>query len=263
MSFPDAPGWSVETLHDDFIQGMREDRVLYDSKTGHQRLRLFENARFGRVLTLDGVVQVTEADEFIYHEMLTHVPILAHGAVERVLIIGGGDGGMAREALRHKSVEQVTMVEIDRGVITDASGNAFVGLYQAMYEFQMADTVAPSLVSQVPINGATDVASTTSVTLTFNEVVAVASVGTVTLTPGSLGGSAVVVSPQSGGRITATGNTVTVVMSGGLTPNQTVETYSVTVSSGLITDVAGNSFDGNVSGYTFSLADTTAPGFAC
>ena len=116
-AIPIIPGWTVETLHDDYRQCLKENAVVYDSATGHQRLRVIENSTFGRVLTLDGVVQVTEGDEFIYHEMLTHVPILAHGAARRVLIIGGGDGGMAREALRHDSVEHVTMVEIDAGVV--------------------------------------------------------------------------------------------------------------------------------------------------
>ncbi|HMB11868.1 polyamine aminopropyltransferase [Saliniramus sp.] len=109
--------WMRETLHDDHAQALRVDAVLYDSATDHQRLRVFENARFGRVLTLDDVVQTTEGDNFIYHEMLTHVPIFAHGSVDRVLIIGGGDGGMAREVLRHKGVRHVTMVEIDAGVV--------------------------------------------------------------------------------------------------------------------------------------------------
>lgn len=109
--------WFREDLHADYSQGLRIDKLLYDSKTEHQRLRVFQNPTFGRVLTLDGVVQTTEADNFIYHEMLTHVPILAHGAARRVLIIGGGDGGMAREVLRHASVEHVTMVEIDAGVV--------------------------------------------------------------------------------------------------------------------------------------------------
>ena len=68
-------------------------------------------------MTLDGVVQVTERDNFIYHEMMAHVPIFAHGAAEHVLIIGGGDGGMARAALAHKSVKKVTMIEIDAGVV--------------------------------------------------------------------------------------------------------------------------------------------------
>ncbi len=111
------PGWSVETLHDDFRQCLREATLLYDSETEHQRLRVFRNPTFGRILTLDGVVQVTEGDEFIYHEMMAHVPIFAHGSATRVLIVGGGDGGMAREVLKHRGVERVVMVEIDAGVI--------------------------------------------------------------------------------------------------------------------------------------------------
>jgi spermidine synthase len=106
-----------EQLYEDYRQSLLVDELLYDSETDVQHLQVLQNRRFGRVLTLDGVVQTTEGDEFIYHEMLTHVPILAHGAARRVLIIGGGDGGMAREALRHKTVETVTMVEIDAGVV--------------------------------------------------------------------------------------------------------------------------------------------------
>jgi spermidine synthase len=117
MAVPRIEGWSVETLFEDRALMLKETRVLYDSRTEHQWLRLFETPRFGRVLTLDGVTQVTEGDEFIYHEMMAHVPILAHGAARRVLIVGGGDGGVAREVLRHRSVERVTMVEIDAGVV--------------------------------------------------------------------------------------------------------------------------------------------------
>ncbi|UWR69935.1 polyamine aminopropyltransferase [Phaeobacter inhibens] len=109
--------WNTERLHAHYAQSLRVDEMLYDSNTEHQRLKVFQNGQFGRILTLDDVVQATEGDNFIYHEMLTHVPILAHGAAKRVLIIGGGDGGMAREALRHTSVEHVTMVEIDAGVV--------------------------------------------------------------------------------------------------------------------------------------------------
>lgn len=109
--------WFDESLHGGYRQGLKVERLIYDSETEHQRLRLFENPIFGRVLTLDGVVQVTEGDEFIYHEMMTHVPLLAHGAALSVLIIGGGDGGMAREALRHKTVKRVVMVEIDASVV--------------------------------------------------------------------------------------------------------------------------------------------------
>ncbi len=110
-------GWFDETLHEDMALRLKADRMLYDSKTEHQRIVLFENALFGRVLMLDGVVQTTEGDEFIYHEMLTHLPILAHGRVRRVLIIGGGDGGMLEEVLKHAGIESATLVEIDPQVI--------------------------------------------------------------------------------------------------------------------------------------------------
>lgn len=113
----DMTGWSVERLHGDHAQALRAERVLYDSETDHQRLRVIENPTFGRILTLDGVVQTTEGDNFIYHEMMSHVPILAHGDARRVLIIGGGDGGMARTVLQHRGVRHVTMVEIDADVV--------------------------------------------------------------------------------------------------------------------------------------------------
>lgn len=106
-----------ETLYDGYGQRFRIDRVLHEVRTEHQHLIIFENARMGRVMALDGVVQTTEADEFIYHEMLTHVPILAHGLARRVLIVGGGDGGILREVCKHRSVEQITMVEIDETVV--------------------------------------------------------------------------------------------------------------------------------------------------
>ena len=79
----------VETLYDSYGQLFRVDEMLYEDKTGHQHLRIFHNAAFGRVLVLDGIVQTTERDEFIYHEMLAHVPILAHGKARDVLIVGG------------------------------------------------------------------------------------------------------------------------------------------------------------------------------
>lgn len=107
-----------ETLHPGFGQYFTVDDVLYREKTAHQDLIIFQNAAFGRVMALDGVVQTTERDEFIYHEMMTHVPLLAHGAAKKVLIIGGGDGAMLREVARHTAIEQITMVEIDAGVVT-------------------------------------------------------------------------------------------------------------------------------------------------
>lgn len=96
---------------------LRMDRVLVEERTAHQHLILFENAHFGRVLTLDGYVQLTEADEFIYHEMLAHVPLAAHGAVKRLLVIGGGDGGILREALKSPTLTAATLCEIDASVV--------------------------------------------------------------------------------------------------------------------------------------------------
>ncbi|GIX14809.1 MAG: polyamine aminopropyltransferase 1 [Paracoccaceae bacterium] len=136
----DKAGWSVETLHPWYRQALRIDRMLYDSKTAHQRIRIFENARFGRVMTLDGVVQVTEGDEFVYHEMMAHVPILAHGLAREVLVIGGGDGGMAREVLRHASVARCTMVEIDRGVV-DLCREHMPGISQGVFDDPRLDLV--------------------------------------------------------------------------------------------------------------------------
>lgn len=106
-----------ETLYDAWGQEFSIDEVYFEHKTDHQHLMIFNNALFGRVMALDGVIQTTERDEFIYHEMMAHVPILAHGEAKRVLIVGGGDGGMLREVLQHQAVEHVTQVEIDQAVI--------------------------------------------------------------------------------------------------------------------------------------------------
>lgn len=109
--------WVEETLHRDFRIRLRADRVLFDSETEHQHLIIFENGDFGRVMMLDGVVQLATKDEFIYHEMMAHVPLFAHGRVRKALIVGGGDGGVLREALRHPELESVTLCEIDQSVI--------------------------------------------------------------------------------------------------------------------------------------------------
>jgi spermidine synthase len=113
----DAGRWFQEKLFPHVRQTFEITRILFRERTEHQDLVIFETPTYGRVLALDDIIQVTEKDEFVYHEMMTHVPIVAHGKARRVLIIGGGDGGILREALRHKSVQKVTMVEIDRGVV--------------------------------------------------------------------------------------------------------------------------------------------------
>lgn len=109
--------WFDETLHDAYHQGFQVSEVLFESKTEHQHLIIFESGSFGRVMALDGIIQTTERDEFIYHEMLAHTPLFAHGNAKNVLIIGGGDGGLLREVLKHSTVERVVQVEIDQAVI--------------------------------------------------------------------------------------------------------------------------------------------------
>ena len=107
-----------ETLYDSYGQEFRVDKLYFENKTDHQHLVIFENAKFGRVMALDGIIQTTEADEFVYHEMLTHVPLFTHGNVKDVLIVGGGDGGILREVCKHSVVEHITQVEIDDQVIS-------------------------------------------------------------------------------------------------------------------------------------------------
>ena len=111
--------WIAETLFEDggFRMAYRADRVLYEEKTAHQDLVLFQNKFFGKMLMLDGATQVTARDEFVYHEMMTHVPLFAHGKARDVLIVGGGDCGIAEEVLKHKSVRRLTQVEIDASVV--------------------------------------------------------------------------------------------------------------------------------------------------
>lgn len=123
--------WFQEGLYEHHAQMLSIETVLYHWRTEFQDVMIFENAVFGKVLALDGVVQLTERDNHIYHEMIAHVPLMAHGAARSVLIIGGGDGGTLKEVLKHP-VERATLVEIDGEVIDlsrrylpDVSGDAF------------------------------------------------------------------------------------------------------------------------------------------
>ena len=101
--------WVNETLYSAWGQRFRMVRELARVRSPFQDILLFESETHGRVMLLDGVVQITEADEFVYQEMLAHVPLLAHGAAQRVLIIGAGDGGVLRRVLQHRTVERATV----------------------------------------------------------------------------------------------------------------------------------------------------------
>jgi len=93
------------------------EHILHKSKSQFQEIMVIENPHFGRMLILDGVVQITARDEFFYHEMLVHVLLHAHPDPKKVIVVGGGDGGVVREVLKHKSIEKIYFIEIDEEVI--------------------------------------------------------------------------------------------------------------------------------------------------
>ena len=99
---------------------MEVKKSIYYGESEFQTLEILDTFEFGRMLLLDGVVMLTERDEFVYHEMLAHVPLNTHPSPEKVLVIGGGDGGTVREVLKHPQVKEVTLVEIDRMVVEAA-----------------------------------------------------------------------------------------------------------------------------------------------
>ncbi|MCM1334525.1 MAG: polyamine aminopropyltransferase [Eubacterium sp.] len=109
--------WFTER-HTPFVQfSIKVDRQLYSGQSEFQRIDVFDSKEFGRFLTLEGYMMLTEKDEFIYHEMITHVPAAVHPDPRRVLVIGAGDGGVVRELTRYPEIEHIDLVEIDELVI--------------------------------------------------------------------------------------------------------------------------------------------------
>lgn len=109
--------WITEDQTPHLRLSVEADEVLYSGESEFQKIEVFKSKEYGAMLQLDGVFQTSEREEFIYHEMMSHVPLFLHPNPERVLIIGGGDGGVARECVRHECVKEVTMVEIDGKVV--------------------------------------------------------------------------------------------------------------------------------------------------
>ncbi len=112
--------WFTELHGENYGITIKIREVLKSVKTKFQKLDVYETEGFGRLLTLDNLVMVTERDEFIYHEMIAHVPLFSHELPETVLVIGGGDGGTVREILKHKTIKHIDMVEIDEAVVKAA-----------------------------------------------------------------------------------------------------------------------------------------------
>jgi spermidine synthase len=112
-----AEQWLTEQLHPFYRKSLRVQEVLVDEQTPYQRLQLVQAEFFGKTLILDGIIQLTERDNSGYHEMITHVPLLAQGNPKQVLIVGAGDGGSLQQALRYPSLERAVVCELDRRVV--------------------------------------------------------------------------------------------------------------------------------------------------
>ncbi len=109
--------WFSEPHTPNVKLSIRVERQLYSGESEFQRIDVFESPEFGRFLVLDGYIMLTEKDEFIYHEMMVHVPMAVHPDVKQVLVIGAGDGGVVRELTKYPEIEQIDLVEIDEQVI--------------------------------------------------------------------------------------------------------------------------------------------------
>ena len=105
--------WFSEYHAPDVRHSLRVTRHLYSSKSDYQQIDIFDTPEFGKVLALDGNVMLTERDEFIYDEMITHIPMSVHPNVQDVLVIGAGDGGVVKELTRYESVKRIDLVEMD------------------------------------------------------------------------------------------------------------------------------------------------------
>ena len=109
--------WFTERHTNGVNFSIKVDRQLFSGQSEFQRIDIFDSKEFGRFLALDGYMMLTEKDEFIYHEMIVHVPMAVHPNVKKVLVIGAGDGGVIRELCRYETIETIDMVEIDELVV--------------------------------------------------------------------------------------------------------------------------------------------------
>jgi spermidine synthase len=112
--------WFSEKHTENVKLSLKIDKQLYSADSGFQRIDIFETVDFGRCLTLDGFLMLTERDEFVYHEMITHVPMAVHPDPKKILVVGAGDGGAVRELVKYSDIKKIDMVEIDKAVVDAA-----------------------------------------------------------------------------------------------------------------------------------------------
>lgn len=109
--------WYTEEYTENVRFSIKVKNLLYTGQSPYQKIDVFDSEEFGKFLTLDGLMMLTEKDEFIYHDMIVHVPMAVNPNIKRVLVIGGGDGGTVRELTRYETIESIHMVEIDKQVV--------------------------------------------------------------------------------------------------------------------------------------------------
>lgn len=111
--------WQLEQFHHDtYVQGFKVKKKLFETQSKYQKITVVDTEAVGRLLLLDGKTMVSDADEFVYHELMGHIPLMTVANAKHILIIGGGDGGIVREVVKHPDIESVTLVEIDEEVVT-------------------------------------------------------------------------------------------------------------------------------------------------
>ncbi|KAJ8773864.1 hypothetical protein K2173_008327 [Erythroxylum novogranatense] len=141
------PGWfsEISSMWPGEAHSLKVEKVLFEGKSDYQKVMVFQSATYGKVLVLDGVIQLTERDECAYQEMITHLPLCSIPSPKKVLVIGGGDGGVLREVARHSSVEHIDICEIDEMVV-DVSKQYFpavaVGFEDPRVSLHIGDGVA-------------------------------------------------------------------------------------------------------------------------
>lgn len=136
--------WFTERQSENLSIGLRIKETLHSEVTEFQGMDVVETVQYGRMLVLDGCVMTTDKDEFVYHEMLSHVPLHTHPNPQKVLVVGGGDGGIIREVIKHPSVEKAVLAEID-GRVIEVSKQYFPhiasGLSNPRVDVQVADGI--------------------------------------------------------------------------------------------------------------------------
>ncbi|WP_062308568.1 polyamine aminopropyltransferase [Alicyclobacillus sendaiensis] len=144
MSVAQTNLWFTELQNDNLTIGLRIEKTIHSEKTEYQQLDVYKTVQYGNLLVLDGCIMTTDEDEFVYHEMLAHVPLHTHPNPKSVLVVGGGDGGIIREVVKHPSVERAVLAEID-GRVVEASKKYFPhiasGLSDPRVDVQIVDGI--------------------------------------------------------------------------------------------------------------------------